>query len=97
MRDNTINNLTRELERVRLNRDNVIQRLAQHVEHAQINKLNIVNRLNKARREANATANRNPNNVAIHRNTFQIGELVCITNTLRNKYGTTGVVQSSGQ
>ena len=80
MTDEDIDQLTRQLEGIRIQREEALQTLARTSQTEQ----EIIERIRAVRR-------RNP---ALRRNPHRIGDIVRITNSLRNEYGTVGEVIS---
>ena len=79
--DENINRLTRQLEGIRLQREEALRQLEQTSQAEQV----LIQRIRAARR----------GNPALRRNPHKVGDIVRITNTLRDEYGTIGVVESS--
>ena len=99
MEHGNIDNLTRPLERVRLNGDSAMQEFLRRVGRTRVQETTLLARLEAVR----AANKRNRSNQELYRrasygyNTLKIDDTVCITNRLWNKHGTTGVVQISGR
>lgn len=81
MTDDEIDRLARQLERVRLQREEALR----VVERSDNTERELLNRIQTARR----------NNPSSRQNPLRVGDVVRITNTLRNEHGIIGTVESS--
>ena len=81
LKSDNIDVLTKQLEELRLERVNVIE----YLEELNKREIKTIKRLEEANAKAEASVKR----VCL----FVLGDIVCITNRLRNEYGTVGTVR----
>ena len=81
MNDDDIDELTRQLQNVRLGREQALRAVTQADEYER----EIIQRIRTVRRH----------DPQLRRNPHRVGDIVRITNTLRNEYGIVGIVTSS--
>ena len=92
--NNSIDDLIRELEELRIQSERLIREIERTVRENRRREARLEQRIERARTAFNR-GNR-PNNHANNRvNPFAVGDTVRITNYLRNDRGTTGIVVSS--
>lgn len=94
MSDGDINELIEQLSSIRIEREKAVRVISRtNRQEAQVISDLQALQLTRRRRGTDANANANANQPP---NEFRIGQLVRITNRLRNEFGTTGVVTSVG-
>ena len=81
MIDDDIDTLTRQLQNVRLGREQALRAVTQADEYER----ELIRRIRTVRRH----------DPQLRRNPHRVGDIVRITNTLRNEYGIVGIVTSS--
>ena len=92
MSDGDINELIEQLSSIRIEREKAVRVISRtNRQEAQV--ISDLQALQLTRRRRGTNANANANQPP---NEFRIGQLVRITNSLRNEFGTTGVVTSVG-
>ena len=94
MSDGDINELIEQLNSIRVEREEAVRIIGRtNRQEAQIiSDLQALQRTRRRRETTDANANHEP----IRSNEFRIGQLVEITNRLRDEFGITGVVTSVG-